>query len=137
MIVVDGTNQPLGRLASFVARKLLEGETVYIVNASKVVISGNREFVYERWKRRVDLRTLSNPLRNTPKYPRTVEGIVRRAVRGMLPWRKKRGRDAYRRLRVFRGFPEDLKGVDVVNPGFKLPKKYVTVEELSRMLGGR
>ena len=39
-IIVDATNQILGRLSSIVAKKLLEGYKVIIVNAEKAVVSG-------------------------------------------------------------------------------------------------
>lgn len=137
MIVVDGTNKPLGRLAAFAAKKALEGETVVILNAEKIIISGNREDIFARWKRRVDLRSLGNPRIHSPKHPRTVIGIVKRAVRGMLPYRTKRGKDAYSRVRVYRGVPEEYKDVPLADVAFKLPRKYVTVGELAAWLGGK
>lgn len=137
MIVIDGTNKPLGRLASFAAKKALEGETVIILNAEKVIISGNRRDVFARWKRRVDLRSLGNPRIHTPKYPRTVVGIVKRAVRGMLPHRTKRGKAAYSRVRVYRGVPEEFKNAPLTDLPFRLPRKYVTVGELAAWLGGK
>jgi len=137
MIVVDGTGKPLGRLAAFAAKKALEGETVIILNAEHIVISGNKEAVFERWKRKIDLSSLGNPQIHSPKHPRTVIGIVKRAVRGMLPYRTKRGRDAYSRVRVYRGVPDEFKDVPSVDIPVRTPRKYVTVGELSRLLGGK
>ncbi len=137
MIVIDGTNKPLGRLAAFAAKKALEGETVIILNAEKIIISGNRDNVFARWKRKVDLSSLGNPQVHAPKYPRTVVGIVKRAVRGMLPYRTKRGKDAYSRVRVYRGIPDEFKDAPVAEVNFKVPRKYVTVGELAAWLGGK
>ncbi len=137
MIVVDGKGVPLGRLASYVAKLLLEGKQVYVVNAAEIIISGNLEDIVAKWKHRIDLSSLGNPEKYTPKYSRTIEGIVRRAIRGMLPWRKKRGREAFRRLKVFRDFPEELKHLNVVRPDFPTPRKHITVAELSARLGGK
>ncbi|HIP74403.1 MAG TPA: 50S ribosomal protein L13 [Euryarchaeota archaeon] len=136
MIVVDGSDAPMGRLASYVARQLLKGETVYVVNAEKMVISGDPDAVYERYKSRIDLKTHRNPIVNSPKYPRTVTGIFRRSVRGMLPRWRKRGRDALRRLRVWRGVPDEVKNVELVRPDFKLPRTYIRLGDLAKRLGG-
>ena len=136
MIVIDGTDAPMGRLASYVAKQLLKGETVHVVNAEKIVISGNPDAVYERYKARLDLKTHRNPIVNSPKYPRTVTGIFRRSVRGMLPRRRKRGREALRRLRVWRGVPDEVKGVDPIRLDFRLPSVYIRLGDLARRLGG-
>lgn len=136
MVVVDGTNAPMGRLASYVAKLLLEGDAVHVVNAEKIVVSGDPAAVYERFKSRIDLKTHRNPIVNSPKYPRTVTGIFRRSVRGMLPRRSKRGREALRRLKVWRGVPDAVKGVEPSEVGFSLPKLYVRLGDLAKRLGG-
>jgi len=136
MIVIDGTDTPLGRVAAFAAKKALLGETVHIVNAENIVISGNRDAVYERFKASIDLKTHRNPIINSPKYPRTVTGIVRRAVRGMLPRWRKRGREAFKRVKVWRGVPDELKSADIQRIDAKLPSKYVRLGDLAKMLGG-
>ena len=41
MIIYDAENQVLGRLASVIAKKLLNGETVFVVNSEKAVLAGN------------------------------------------------------------------------------------------------
>lgn len=136
MIVVDGSDAPMGRLASYVARQLLKGETVHVVNAEKMVVSGDPDAVYERYKARIDLKTHRNPIVNSPKYPRTVTGIFRRSVRGMLPRWRKRGRDALRRLRVWRGVPDEVRDVELVRLDFKLPRTYIRLGDLAKRLGG-
>ncbi len=136
MIVIDGTDAPMGRLASYVAKQLLNGETVVVVNAEKIVVSGDPDAVYEKYRSRLELKTHRNPIINKPKYPRTVTGIFRRAVRGMLPRWRKRGRDAFRRLRVWRGVPEEVKDIDPVRLDFRLPRTYVRLGDLAKRLGG-
>ena len=136
MIVIDGTDAPMGRLASYVAKQLLKGETVVVVNAEKIVVSGDPDAVYEKYRSRLELKTHRNPIINKPKYPRTVTGIFRRAVRGMLPRWRKRGRDAFRRLRVWRGVPDEVKDIDPVRLNFRLPRTYVRLGDLAKRLGG-
>ena len=40
--VVDANNLILGRMATVVAKRLLQGESIIILNAEKTVISGKR-----------------------------------------------------------------------------------------------
>ncbi len=131
-LIIDGTNKPLGRLATFVVDLLKKGYPVVIVNADKIVVSGTLEGVLPKFKRRYDLRTLSNPIRQTPRWPRTVEGIVRRAIRGMIH-RDDRTR-LMKRLKVFRGDPGiPGKRIEV---NIRTPSRYVYVEDIARALGG-
>ena len=41
-MIVDANNLVLGRMATHVAKELLKGEKVDIVNCEKVVVSGSR-----------------------------------------------------------------------------------------------
>ena len=136
MIVVDGTDAPMGRLASYVAKQLLKGDTVHVINAENMVVSGDPDAVYRRYKARIDLKTHRNPIVNSPKYPRTVTGIFGRSVRGMLPRRRRCGREALRRLRAWRGIPDEVRGVAPIRLDFKLPKAYVRLGDLAKRLGG-
>ncbi|MFX0114863.1 MAG: 50S ribosomal protein L13 [Candidatus Hodarchaeota archaeon] len=105
--VIDADNSILGRLSSAVAKELLQGEEIVIVNAEKAIVTGNARTTITRYIQRSKIRTKSNPLRG-PFFPRTPEGIVRRTVRGMLPRKKARGKEAYGRLKVFRSIPKDF-----------------------------
>jgi large subunit ribosomal protein L13 len=49
------------------------------------------------------------PMRG-PYHYRRPDRLVRKTVRGMLPRRKPRGKQAFKRLRVYIGIPDDLKG---------------------------
>jgi len=135
MLVIDATNTPLGRLASFVAKKLLEGEEVIIINPEKAIISGNKEWVFQRYKDRWDLTNKQKPTKR-PKYGRTSYSIVYRAIRGMVPRRKAKGREALKRLKIVLDPDEELiKKAQRLN--FNLPQKYVYVEEIVKYLGGK
>ena len=106
MIVYDAENQILGRLSSVVAKKLIEGENVTVVNVEKAVLSGNKKSNVDHYMQRVKR---GDPIKG-PFFPRTPVGIFRRAVRGMLPWKKSSGKDAYKRLKAYVDVPEELKG---------------------------
>lgn len=135
--VIDATDCVLGRLASQVAKRLLKGERIEIVNAEKAQISGRWEIVFQKYKTKMDVTTKINPHRS-PKYSRMPDKIVRRAVRGMVPRRRRTGRDAFKKLRVYIGVPDELKGkqfesIEVAKKQFD--RAPVKIEEISRALG--
>ena len=43
--IIDGEGLVLGRLASTVSKRLLNGEEITIVNAEKIIISGNKDYL--------------------------------------------------------------------------------------------
>lgn len=107
-ILVDANNAVAGRLASVVAKQLLQGEHIVVINAEKAVLSGDRYSLIQEYKERLGLRTSSAPWKG-PLHPRQPDRMLRRIIRGMVPWKKHRGRQAMKRLRVYTGSPEKLK----------------------------
>jgi len=61
MRIINAEGLILGRMASKVAKMLLEGEEIVIVNADKAIITGNKEYIFEKYKRRTSFRSISNP----------------------------------------------------------------------------
>jgi len=137
--VVDATNAVLGRLASYVAKEALRGRRVVVINAEKAVISGTKARVVARAKTKLKTRTLANQAK-TPTHPRRPDNYVRRVIRGMLPWKKSRGKEAFHRVRVYIGSPEDYASrpqQKVPEPvAAKLRVPYITVGQLSKEIGG-
>ncbi len=135
--VIDAKGHILGRLSSVIAKRLLKGERIVVVNAEKAVVTGDKHMVFARYKEKYDRGSKEKG----PYFPRHPEKIFKRTVRGMLPWKSRRGREAYRRLRVFIGVPEQLKDreFEVVEEALleKVSKtdKYVTLAEISKFLG--
>ncbi len=105
--IIDADGLILGRLASIVAKRLLLGEYIQIVNAEKAIISGRKKEIIERYKSWLKKRTATAPWRG-PLHPRRPDLLLKRTVRGMLPWKKERGKVAYKRLKVFIGIPSEL-----------------------------
>ncbi|MFQ6075087.1 MAG: 50S ribosomal protein L13 [Candidatus Bathyarchaeia archaeon] len=105
--VIDASGLILGRLASHVAKRVLNGEEVAVVNAERAVITGRKGSIVESFKTRLGIRTLGTQ-KKAPQHPRRPDTYVRRVVRGMLPWKKPRGKRAYRRLKVYIGVPQEL-----------------------------
>ena len=137
MIIYDAEGQILGRLSSVIAKKLLDGERVMVVNAEKTVVSGGKKATVSQYQTRVKR---GDPNKG-PFFPRTPDGMFRRAVRGMLPWKKARGKKAYKSLRVYIGIPAELESStgrfekSKVADASKLRAKSMTLGELSVALG--
>ncbi len=137
--VINAEGHILGRLSSVIAKRLLNGEKIVVVNAEKAIITGDKEMVFQRYKEKYDRGSKEKG----PYFPRHPEKIFKRTVRGMLPWKSRRGREAYRRLRVFMGVPEELKDkeFEIVECALyeKVCKtdKFVTLADVSRYLGFR
>jgi len=135
MIVIDANNLILGRLASFAAKKVLLGEEVRIVNCEKAVISGDKKYTLQKYKLKFDKGV---PLKG-PYFPRTPDRIVRRAVRGMLPFKRARGREAYKKVMCYAGMPEGLKEKPITlkeADASKLPTaKFIAIKKISEHLG--
>lgn len=140
MIVVDGTGHILGRLASRVAKLLLEGNRVVIVNSEKVLLSGGRKSTINEFLSRLEIKSRVNP-EYGPYHPRRPENIVSRTVRGMLPMRKSKGALAYDRLKVFPGVPREYERVEKITFPEAIAKKpisfYISVGEISQHLGSK
>lgn len=137
-VFVDATNQVAGRLSSRVAKLLISGKNVVVVNAEKSLISGSRTSVVNQWKERLELSSRVNPI-NGPIHPRRPDNILRRMVRGMVPRKKPKGALAMKRLRVHIGIPEGvdaskLTQFDDTTASRPIPI-YVTMGDLSKSLG--
>lgn len=136
-IFIDAEGKVLGRLCSFIAKNALLGNEVIVCNVEKCVISGDRRHVIETYLQR---RRRGKSPRWGPKYPKRPDLIFRRALRGMLPYKKEKGKKALRKVKVFIGIPEEFKDANFIKlegldkSKFKIPK-FVTLEEVCRELG--
>ena len=106
-LVIDCDSQILGRLASHVAKLLLQGNTVILVNAEKAAISGHATHIVANYKQKVEFKDKANP-EHSPYWSRRPDFLVKRIVRGMLPWKKAKGKEAFKKLRVYIGVPADI-----------------------------
>jgi large subunit ribosomal protein L13 len=136
MIVVDATGLVLGRLASVTAKTLLSGEEVRIVNAEKALITGGKDSIFQDYGHTRD----RGHKERGPYFPRRPEMILKRTVRGMLPHKMRRGRDAFSRLRIYVGIPREFKGMQLEKPSAakmetESNNKYIELGALSRRLG--
>jgi large subunit ribosomal protein L13 len=137
-MIIDGTDYLLGRLASVSAKNALLGQSIDIINCEKIVISGNRDELIDKFKNKA---TRGIPAKG-PFIHRHPEKFVRRAIRGMLPYKKSRGRDAFSRVKCHVGVPQEFEKKKVEKfkdfHQSKLPNsKFVYVQEICKELGAR
>jgi len=137
-IIVDGTNLIAGRLCSHVAKLLLEGNRVAIVNSENIMISGNRESIIESYRKFLEIASINNP-KFGPFHPRRPDTIITKMVRGMLPKKSSSGKTALKRLRAYLGVPNELRSLTRTqfdDAKIRKPSPYYTsVGELGRMVG--
>jgi large subunit ribosomal protein L13 len=138
LVVVDATNCIAGRICSHVSKLLLQGNRVAIVNAEKAMLSGNRYKTIESYKEHLGINSVTNPIHG-PFHPRRPDTILSRMVRGMVPKRKSHGISAFKRLRVYMGVPERVKGANMKSfDDSKITKPesyYISIAEVAKQIG--
>jgi len=132
MKVVDATGAPLGRLASHLAEHLLDGEQITVINAEQAIIVGNRDEIQQRYKHK---RERGGTKRKGPHFPRMPDKILKRTVRGMLPYQKARGRQALKNLKAHIGTPDGFGDSEAESLTDSTTSPHITLKDLSTFLG--
>ncbi len=129
MKIIDGTNAVLGRLASYSAKQALLGEEIVILNCEKIIITGSRQDILEKF---AEKRKKIGSGQKGPKHSRLAHLIVKRAIRGMLFHRSGRGKDAFRRIKCYAGVPEEFKDAKKISMSREKNTKFITVSEIKK-----
>lgn len=132
--VINAEGLILGRLSSVVAKRLLNGEEIVITNAEKAIVVGNKTTIINQYKAR---RKLNHP-RKGPRFPRMPDRILKRTVRGMLPYQQARGRTALKNLKVHIGVPKEFTNSkpETVDKAKNISnEKFIALGDISRILG--
>jgi len=134
LVVIDATGLVVGRMATFAAKRALEGDEVHIVNAEKAIIVGSsRRAIQDHYlfKRQVGTQ------RKGPFFPREPHLMVKRTVRGMIPYQTSSGRAAYKRIKAHIGVPKELANTKAatVEAAQRNSRTSMTIAELSQWLG--
>ncbi len=127
-IVIDAEGTILGRMAVTVAEHLKDGTDVYVINADKAIVTGDRENVFNKYRKRQELGNRESG----PHYPKAPARIVKRTIKGMLP-KNKDGRQAFKRLRTYSGNPDGLEADDIeMKTAADLKgRNYVSIQEIT------
>ena len=112
MRVINAENMVLGRLASIVAKELIDNIKTYkneefaIVNVEKAIIIGRKDDIVAKYKQ------LSEEIGSDRKGPyliRKPDRLFKRTVRGMIPYQRPKGRVALKKVKAYVGLPKEFK----------------------------
>ncbi len=133
--IINADGLILGRMASIIAKRLLNNEEIIIVNAERAVLSGKKKSKVIEAKKFLEV---GHP-KMGPFHYRRPDRIVRRTVRGMLPYKQPKGKQAHKRLRVYIGMPDEFKDQKMETlidaQAKKLTCPYFTLGEFAKEIG--
>ncbi|MAG91415.1 50S ribosomal protein L13 [Candidatus Woesearchaeota archaeon] len=104
-MIIDAKDAILGRLSTYAAKQVLLGGKVDVINCEECVISGKRHSTLREYIHRLSRKA---PTKG-PYFYRRPDMFVKRTIRGMLPHKRTRGRDAFQNIKCHIGVPEELK----------------------------
>ncbi|MEM0493542.1 MAG: 50S ribosomal protein L13 [Candidatus Thermoplasmatota archaeon] len=133
--VINAEGAVIGRLGAIVAKRLLKGEEIAIVNSEKAIITGKKKMIKAEYRQKREVGTY----RKGPYFPRMPDAILKRTIRGMMPYQTPHGRAAFKRLKCYINVPDEFKDKEfqIIEKAKKQPADYITVGDLSRFLGAK
>ena len=136
MMIIDATNLVVGRMATRIAKAALLGNKVEIVNCQDAVVTGNQDDLIKNF---TDRTKRGEPFHG-PFYPRREDMLIRRMIRGMLPWKTARGKAAFKNIMCYIGVPEHLNGkkfetIKEANISNVKKARYLRIGEISKYIG--
>jgi len=137
-VVIDATDCIAGRMCSHVSKLLLNGNRVLVVNSERAMLSGDRYKTIDLYKEYLEINSVTNPIHG-PFHPRRPDTILTKMVRGMIPKTKTSGIEAFKRLRVYIGTPDQLRNMKTESfedsKITRSPSRYISVGEVARQIG--
>jgi len=109
-MIIDAKDSILGRLGSYAAKQVLLGNKVDVINCEECIVSGKKQAILNEYIRRLQRKAPGKG----PFFYRKPDMLVKRTIRGMLPFKRARGQDAFKNVRCHIGVPENLKNEKVV-----------------------
>ena len=141
MAIIDATGHVVGRMASIIAKRLLNGEEIVVVNAEHAIVTGKKSVVFNEYKARHQRGSTTSRMRGIgPLYPRRPDMILRRTISRMMPYQQPRGRDALKRLRVYLAVPVEFKEkpTEIIEVAKRPPQgPFISLGEVSKLLGSK
>lgn len=138
MKIIDAKNLIVGRIATQAAKSAMLGEEVAILNCGEAVITGSKLDIVNKYKRKRSMGTHAVG----PFFPRSPDRMVKRIIRGMLPYKQAKGEAAYKRIKCYNGTPEGFEGKEIItieeaNVSKMSNLKYMTVGNVAKILGNK
>ena len=137
-MIIDAKDAILGRLSTYVAKQALLGNKVDVINCEECAISGENHRILNDYLRKLHRRA---PAKG-PFFYRRPDMFVKRTIRGMLPFKRARGRDAFKNIKCYVGIPENLKSekaltIENVNIEKLHSADYLKIKDLCKSVGGK
>jgi large subunit ribosomal protein L13 len=126
-VVIDAKHGILGRVASFAAKQALKGFSVAIINTDDVLVTGRIRWVIEEYQTK---RKRGGSAQNGPNFPSDPARIVKRTVRGMLPYKQGRGLEALKRVYCYGAVPKQYESEKAIAIVSTTKAKTMTLKEL-------
>ena len=137
-MIIDAKDTILGRLSSYVAKQALLGRKVDVINCEECVVSGRKHAILDEYLRRLDRKAPGKG----PFFYRRPEMLVKRTIRGMLPFKRARGREAFENIKCHLGFPEELKNekslrIESMSAETLQSAGYLKIKDICKAVGGK
>ncbi|MDD3084073.1 MAG: 50S ribosomal protein L13 [Candidatus ainarchaeum sp.] len=138
-MIINAEGLVAGRLASKIAKKAINKETITIINAEKAIIVGTRNSIMPKFEQRVNASVKSNP-HYGPKYDRIPSKMLRKIIKGMLPRRKKTAEKIIKQITIYNSIPKNinLEKMEIIE-NVKCNEKhdFMYLKEIAELLGGK
>lgn len=136
-MIIDAKDSILGRLGSYVAKQALLGNKVDVINCEEIIVSGKKQAVLHEYIRRLKRKAPTQ----APYFYRRPDMLVKRTIRGMLPFKRSRGRDVFKNIKCYVGVPDNLKNENALviesSKSDKLQTDFLKVKDICRAIGGK
>jgi large subunit ribosomal protein L13 len=130
-IIMDATEAPLGRIASFAAKQALFGKTVFVVNCNDAIVLGDKNSIVIKY---TAARARGGAIIKGPHFPKSPERIMKRTIRGMLKYKRGRGYTALNNVKCYNEVPEQLKDSKKIVLKREIKTNSLKLSELSRLI---
>jgi len=130
--IINGEGAVFGRLCSYVAKQALKGNEVIIVNSEKVIITGNKKDIIQKY---ASIKAKGGHSQKGPRYSKIPYMMLKRGIRGMLPdHRKGIGKQAFHRIKCYDKIPSEFENEKMVKISAPEKIKYIELKELAEKL---
>ena len=135
-MIIDAKDAILGRLSTYAAKQLLLGNKIDVVNCEESLISGSKSAILQEYERRLHRKA---PTKG-PFFYRRPDMFVKRTIRGMLPFKRSRGRNAFKNIKCHIGVPDNLKNekalvLENANSSTLHSADYLKVKDVCKAVG--
>lgn len=137
-MIIDAKNLIAGRIGTYVAKRAILGEEMTVVNSEQAIMTGSKKVVLAKYQ---SLDNKGEPFHG-PFLPKTPDRFLKRIIKGMIPYKQGKGRDAMARVKCYTGIPSELKGkdfktLDNANISKVQNLKYLTIKEVCYLVKQR